>query len=205
MNQDTPIQQWIESESFSQPILSLARARDVPVPEKQREVADETLNWLSTQCEVKKTVELVCQQSLPPSHCAHTWCSNYFYTVQFLAWPWGFQKLYNSEHWFVSLFKEVILLFFPLMLSLSHPLPLSPLSLSLPPCPQSLTLLLIILYCCLATYSIWGVMYCRHSIKNIYIICELCYYYFHLKWKWTIIYVVYIKGKKFRALCHWVL
>lgn len=154
MNQDTPIQQWFESES--QPILSLARARDVPVPERQREVVNETLNWLSTQCEAKKTVELVCQQSLPPSHCAHTWCSNYFYTVQFLAWPWGFQKLYNSEHWFVSLFKEVILLFFPLMLCLalppSLPLPLSPLSLSLPPCPQSLTLLLIILYCGLAQW-----------------------------------------------------
>lgn len=95
VNQDMLIQQWFESESSLNPFLSPS---DVPVPERQREVAEETLNWLSTQCEEKKMVGLLCQQSLPPSHCAHT-CSNYFYCslFNFLPGP-GVFKSYTTAN-----------------------------------------------------------------------------------------------------------
>lgn len=71
-------------------------------------------------CE-RKTAALVCQQSLPEIHCAHTWSSNYFYTVQFLLCPGVFKSYPTLNIGFISFFKLVWLQ--PVLLIVSSPRP----------------------------------------------------------------------------------
>lgn len=80
-------------------------------------------NWVPMWCE-RKTAALVCQQSLPEIHCAHTWSSNYFYTVQFLPCPRVFKSYPTLNIGFISFFKLVWLQPVPLIVS-STSLPLS--------------------------------------------------------------------------------